>query len=227
MTSQTQTETPADLFYPIRITQTQIKYVTLYFTQGQRYFTHSLRHLSGIEVPHGPDLLSTNASRPCMLLSSCEGVSAAADTLTRIPISSGVGTCSGSVFSLGSHVYWVEAASAAPSEVGAIDLGTCIMPACVISHRGFHRAFALLIHRASHVVLSSNRILHSAAHGSYSGASTQTFSACATRSACAARVAGTPVAVTLNSAPAPRPLRGEGRTAAAAGGSIGERGRGV
>ena len=160
-----------------------------------------------------------------MLLSSCEGVSAAADTLTRIPMSSGVGTCSGSCSGLG-HVYCrVEAAGAAPSGVCAIDLGTRIMPACVAPHRGFHHAFAELIHRAFHVVLRSNRVSHSAARRWHSGAGTQTFSACATRSACAARVAGTPVAVTLNSAPAPRPLRGEGLPAAAAavGGSIGER----
>ena len=59
---------------------------------------------------------------------------------------------------------------------------------------------------------------------SHSRVGAQTFSACATRCACAPRAADTPVAVTLSSAPAPRPLRGEGRpVAAAAGGSTGER----
>lgn len=59
---------------------------------------------------HGPGLLSTNACRPCMLLSSCEGVSAAAEALARIPMSSGVGTCSRSASGLGLAYCRVEAA---------------------------------------------------------------------------------------------------------------------
>ena len=60
---------------------------------------------------HGPGLLSTNACRPCMLLSSCEGVSAAAEALARIPMSSGVGTCSRSASGLGRVYCRVEAAT--------------------------------------------------------------------------------------------------------------------
>lgn len=40
-----------------------------------------------------------------MLLSSCEGVSAAAEALARIPMSSGVGTCSKSASGLGLAYY--------------------------------------------------------------------------------------------------------------------------
>ena len=52
-----------------------------------------------------------------MLLSSCEGVSAAADTLTRIPMSSGVGTCSGSGSGLG-HMFTVGLRQPAPRGEG-------------------------------------------------------------------------------------------------------------
>jgi hypothetical protein len=165
-----------------------------------------------------------------MLLSSCEGVSSAADILTRMPMSSGVGTCSRPGSGLGHVYYRVEVASAAPSGVAAIDLGTRIIPG-VPRTASWVRSRVCIVHTwrmpcgaqvKSHTI--SHR--HSAARRSHSGAGAQTFSACATRSACAVRVAGTPVAVTLNSAPAPRPLRGEGRPpapAAAVGGSIGER----
>ena len=81
---------------------------------------------------HGPGLLSTNACRPCMLLSSCEGVSAAAEALARIPMSSGVGTCSRSASGLG-RVYTVGQRQ--PSSYARA------FQACVESHRGFIRVF--------------------------------------------------------------------------------------
>ena len=78
--------------------------------------------------------------------------------------------------------------------------------------------------RGTRVCRSGATRISCAVRRSHSGVGAQTFSACATRCACAPRAADTPVAVTLSSAPAPRPLRGEGRpVAAAAGGSIGER----